>query len=85
MGVCMCAFLEGSLFREEDAGLCFVSRIDMFILTFASYVVLTISSPGNFVFFTQIVKVQGYGVVYYVIQSLIFTYLGNTDNSLGLL
>ena len=85
MGVCMCAFLEGSLFREEDAGLCFVSRIDMFMLTFASSVVLTLSSPGNFVFFTQIAKVQGYGVVYYVIQSLIFIYLGNTDNSLGLL
>ena len=81
----MCVFLEGSLFRDDEAGLRIVSRIDMHILSFASYVVLTLRSKCNFVFFTQIAKVQDYGVVYYVIQSPILRYLGYTDNSLGLL
>lgn len=83
--MCVCVFLEGSLFRDDEAGLCIVSRIDMRILSFASYVVPTLRSKCNFVFSTQIAKVQDYRVVYYVIQSPILRYLGNTDNSLGLL
>ena len=55
--MCICVFLEGSLFRDDEAGLCIVSRIDTHILSFASYVVLTLRSKCNFVFFTQIAKV----------------------------
>ena len=85
MCVCVCVFLEGCLFREDKAGLCVVSRTDTLILSFASSVVLTLRSPCNLVFFMQIATVQDYRVVYYVIQSPILRYLGNTDNSLGLL
>lgn len=59
----MYALYERNLFRGEDTSLCIVSMINMFIFAFASYIVITISSLGNFVFFTQIVKVQGYEVI----------------------
>lgn len=55
--------------------------IDMFILTFASYVVIAVRSPGPFVFFTEIAKVQGHGHVYCVMNSPIFTYFGNREKS----
>lgn len=61
--VCRCILCEGNLFRGEATSLCIVSMINMFIFAFTSYIVIAIRSLDNFVFFTQIAKVQGYEVM----------------------
>lgn len=81
----MWAFHKGNLFRGENAGLYIVSMMEILSLPLPAmlyllpYLLVTLYSSN------KIVTVEGYGVVYNVTQSLIFTYLGNTDKSLGLL